>query len=298
MKRARSYFLGVILAGAVASCATVPAASPGPTLEPRIGPPRGHLVVAGGGDLTGTGILERFVQLAGGPNARIVVIPTADGSGPYDLSWPGLDGLREAGARNLTILHTTDRTIADSEEFVAPLREATGVWIAGGRQWRLADAYLDTLTDDELDSVLDRGGVVGGSSAGASIQASFLVRGAPEGNHIVMAPGYERGFGLLRDAAVDQHLLVRRRERDLLQILDLHPELLGIGIDERTAIVVSGDLFEVIGASEVAVYDGTELTGGAGYYLLPPGASYDMNDKRPVGRYAGSVRTPGPVRAP
>jgi cyanophycinase len=289
-------FRGLLVAAVIASCAPLSPPS-GPAPETRFGPPRGHLVVAGGGDLTGTGIVERFVELAGGRTARIVVIPTADGSGEYDLDWPGLDILRNAGARNITVLHTTDRLVADSEEFVGPLREATGVWIPGGRQWRLADAYLDTRTDDELDALLSRGGVVGGSSAGASIQASFLVRGAPEGNHIVMAPGHERGFGLLRGAAVDQHLLVRRRERDLLQILEVHPQLLGIGIDERTAIVVRGDSFEVIGASQVAVYDGTELGGGAGYYLLPAGASYDMQGKQPIGRYAGSVRTPGGLEA-
>jgi hypothetical protein len=92
-------------------------------------------------------------------------------------------------------------------EFAAVLRTATGVWLPGGRQWRLTDAYLDTRTHRELEALLERGGVIGGTSAGASVQASFMVRGAPEGNHIVIAPGRTRGFGFLRNAAVDQHLL-------------------------------------------------------------------------------------------
>jgi cyanophycinase len=237
-------------------------------------------VIAGGGNLVGTGIVERFLELAGGPDAPIVVIPTADAGESYDLRWSGLRSLRAAGATNITILHTRDADVANSEQFTRPLREARGVWLPGGRQWRLADAYLDTRTHRELMRLLERGGVVGGSSAGASIQASYLVRGAPEGNHIVMAPGHERGFGLLRQAAIDQHLLVRGRERDLLQILQVHPELLGLGIDESTAIVVQGDSFEVIGRSQVAVYDGTYMSTSAGYHLLAPGARYDMRNRR------------------
>jgi cyanophycinase len=229
------------------------------------GPTSGSLVIAGGGNLRGTGIVERFLELAGGPSAPIVVIPTADGDSSYTEEWAGLEILREAGANQITILHTYDPEVANTDAFVAPLRAAKGVWFSGGRQWRLADAYLDTRTQDELVRLLARGGVIGGSSAGASIQASFLVRGAKEGNHIVMSAEHPRGFGFLQNTAIDQHLLVRRRERDLLQVLAIHPELLGIGIDESTAIVVQGNAFEVIGRSRVAVYDGTAESARTGF---------------------------------
>src|SRR5262249_53783546 len=147
-----------------------------------------------------------FFELAGGKDAPVVVIPTAGGQPTYAQDWTGLKVFKEYGATNLTVLHTTDRTVADSEEFVKPLTTARAVWFPGGRQWHLVDSYLNTRTEREVKRVLERDGVVGGSSAGASIQAEYLVRGAREGNKIMMAPGYEEGFGLLKGAAIDQHM--------------------------------------------------------------------------------------------
>jgi cyanophycinase len=156
------------------------------------------------------------------------------------------------------------------------------VWIGGGRQWRLVESYLHTRTQDELFKLLDRGGVIGGTSAGCSIQASYLVRGAREGNKIMMAPGYEEGFGFLRNVALDQHLLTRKRENDLPAVLQKHPELLGIGLDENTAIVVRGDEFEVIGQSKVAIYDPAKWRGSNGdsHYFLQAGDRFNLAARR------------------
>jgi hypothetical protein len=99
--------------------------------------------------------------------------------------------------KNVTVLHPRDRTEADSEEFVAPLKKARAVLFNGGRQWRIVDAFAGTLTQREIEAVLERGGVIGGSSAGATIQGSYLVWGAREGNELMMAKGYEQGFGCL-----------------------------------------------------------------------------------------------------
>src|SRR4030095_4405381 len=104
-------------------------------------------------------------------------------------------------------------------------------------------------------AVLARGGVIAGSSAGATIQGSYMVRGAPEGNHIMMAKGHEEGFGFLKNSAIDQHVIARKREEDLLPVIAAHPALLGLGLDEGTAIVVQGDRARVVGASKLAVYD-------------------------------------------
>jgi cyanophycinase len=221
-------------------------------------------------------IVRRFIDLAGGPDAGIIVIPTAGGAAEYDQSYEGLRQFRDAGARDLTVLHTTAPAVADLESFVAPLREAGGVWFAGGRQWRLADAYLGTRTEAELWALLERGGVIGGSSAGATIQGSYLARGDTETNTVMMGD-HEIGFGFLKNAAIDQHLLRRNRHFDLVEIVSARPELLGIGIDENTAIVVQGDRFEVLGESYVVIYDHQKMVGDDGlFYFLAPGDQYDL----------------------
>jgi cyanophycinase len=245
------------------------------------GPKKGTLLIAGGGTL-GPEIWKRFMDLAGGPDAPIVFIPTADGKIQYEPGSATEKALRAAGFRNITVLHTVNRTEANTKQFIQPLKKARGVWIGGGRQWRLVDSYLDTRTLKQLERVLKRGGVIGGTSAGASIQASYMVRGAREGNEIMMAPGYERGFGFLQNAAVDQHLLTRKREKDMMQVIDKHPALLGIGIDEKTAILVRGNQFEVIGASKVAIYDKDNPpdADGHGWYFLSQGDQFNLRTRK------------------
>ena len=246
----------------------------------EVGPARGSLVVVGGG-MQDEAIIQRFVELAGGPDAPLVVIPTAGGSDTYDQSFYGLRLFREHGATNLTLLHTRDRTIADSDAFVQAIREAGGVWFSGGRQWRLADAYLGTQTEAELWNLLDRGGVIGGSSAGATIQGSYLARGDTQTNTIMMGD-HEEGFGFLKNTAIDQHLLRRNRQFDLIEIIEARPELLGIGLDENTAIVVQGDWFEVIGASYAVIYDNQKMIGDTGrFYFLAPGDRYNLAERQP-----------------
>ena len=139
------------------------------------GPEHGALVIVGGGRV-GPEILTRFFDLAGGRDTPLVVIPTAAGAESYNDEWTGLKMFKDFGVTNITVLHTTDRTVADSEAFVKPITTAKAVWFPGGRQWRLVDSYLRTRTQREVERVLERGGVVGGSSAGASILASYMVR--------------------------------------------------------------------------------------------------------------------------
>lgn len=240
------------------------------------GPARGSLIVIGGGTV-GPDIIGRFIELAGNKNSPVVMIPTAGDADTYPVDWQGTEFLRNAGFTDIAVLHTRDRQVADSAEFVKPLQRARGVFFGGGRQWRLVDSYLNTRTQRELEAVLARGGVIAGSSAGATIQGSYLVRGAREGNLIMMAPGYEQGFGYLRKVAIDQHLLKRNREKDLVGVVLKKPELLGIGIDEATAIVVQGDGFDVIGESKVAIYEH-----GRPYYFLSPGDRFDLTGRRRV----------------
>jgi cyanophycinase len=254
----------------------------------QVGPKVGSLVIVGGA-MQDPVIVQRFIDLAGGGDAPIVIVPTAGDSDDYDQYWSGLRQFRENGARNITVLHTRDRKVADTEAFVKPLTSARGVFFAGGRQWRLADAYLNTRTQRELQAVLDRGGVIGGSSAGATILGSFLVRGDTKGNEQMIGDHVE-GFGFLKNSAVDQHLLRRNRQFDLIDVIAKHPDLLGIGLDENTAIVVEGDRFDVIGRGYVAIYDARHKTRPpAKFYFLAPGDRFDLA-KREASRRSDQYR--------
>jgi aminobenzoyl-glutamate utilization protein B len=248
---------------------------------PVVGPRSGALVLDGGARTPEA--IRAFVALAGGPDAEYVLIPTAIESEPdaAELERQRLEFAEAFGVSHVTVLHTRDRALADAEAFAAPLEKARGVWFNGGRQWRLVDAYLGTRTQRAIEGVLARGGVVGGHSAGATIQGSYLVRGAREGNHILMAKGYEEGFGYLRGVAVDQHLLPRGRQDDLVAVIKARPNLLGIGLDEPSAIVVKGDRFLVIGRSVVGIYDGRDHEGKP-YYFLTPGEQFDLHTRRRV----------------
>jgi cyanophycinase len=254
------------------------------------GPPKGTLVVVGGGSTEGTGIVEKFIELAGGPGAKFVVVPTAGGNRTRDGQVRVFDEQAVVGRwlkRGLThvrMLHTHDPKVADTEAFVAPLREANAVWFEGGRQWNIVDSYANTLAYGEFHNVLARGGVIGGSSAGATIQGEYLVRGDTSGPSVMMTaePNHQEGFKFLRRTAIDQHINARNRWDDLIPVIKKFPNLLGIGLSEGTAIVVRGDSFEVIGKWKVAVHDNTRLyqPWEKPYYVLSPGDVYDMKARR------------------
>jgi cyanophycinase len=231
-------------------------------------------------------IFRRFVELAGGEDAKIVIVPTAASSRPdFDYEngrWVKL--ARETlGLPNVVVLHTHDRKEADTEEFVRPIRQADGVWFGGGRQWRFADAYLGTLAEREFHRVLERGGAIGGTSAGATIQGSFLARGDTAGNR-KMIGDHTAGFGFIRNCAIDQHVLARERQLDLIEIITAYPHLLGIGLDEGTAIIVRGDEVEVVGRSSVLIYDQSsweaDTPDDEKYLTLSAGDRYDMRARR------------------
>lgn len=252
---------------------------------PRVGPAHGAVLVVGGGAL-GPEVLERFIQLAGGPDALIVDVPTAGGDSVYPPDWRGTRSLTQAGAKHVVVLHTVDKKLADSDSFAAVLSRAGGVWFEGGRQWHLVDSYAGTKTEKAFHDVLARGGVVGGSSAGASILASYLLRGAREGNTVIMAPGYEQGFGFLRGVAIDQHVVARERLPDLADsLIPRHPELLGMSEDEGTAWLVRGDTAEIIGRNKAFAYGGRDPNDpGKPFVTLYPGDRYDLGARRVLHR--------------
>ena len=253
--------------------------------EPKVGPAHGAVLVVGGGAM-GPELWGRFVELAGGPDALIVDVPTAGGDSVYPPDWQGTRALKGAGARNVVVLHTVNRDVANSDAFIEPLRHAGGVWFEGGRQWHLVDAYAGTKTEQAFHDVLARGGVVGGSSAGASILASFLVRGAREGNEIMVAPAYEKGFGFLRGVGIDQHVVARERLADLADsVMPRFPNILGMSEDEGTAWLVEGDTATIIGRNKAFVYGGHDPTdSGKPFLTLHPGDRYDLAARHVVHR--------------
>jgi cyanophycinase len=271
---------------------------------PEYGPSKGTLVIQGGGSAEGTGIVETFIIKAGGLGAKIVVVPTAGGNKNPDGSIrvykeeQVLASWKKRGLTNVWMLHTHDSKVADTEEFAKILRNANGVWFDGGRQWNVVDSYANTLTFREFHKVLERGGVIGGSSAGATIQGDYLVRGAIAGSEIVMTPEpeHEHGFAFLRKVAIDQHINTRNRWDDIIPVIKKYPNLLGIGLSEGTAIVVTGDRFEVIGKWKVAIHDNTRVyhPWEKPYYVLSPGDVYNMKT-RAIEKYGTGVLAPPAV---
>ena len=261
-----------------------------PESAPEYGPPRGTLVIVGGGNLDGTGILEKFIELAGGPDKKFVVVPTAGGNRGRDGAVTSYDETAvvaswvRRGVKNVKMLHTHDPKVADTEAFVKDLRAADAVWFNGGRQWNIVDSYVNTLTYREFHKVLERGGVIGGSSAGATIQGEYLVRGDTTGPNIVMTaePTHQQGFKFLRGSAIDQHINARNRWDDLIPVIQKFPKLLGLGLSEGTAIVVKGDVFEVIGKWKVSVHDNTRVyqPWEKPYFVLSAGDVYNMKTRK------------------
>ncbi len=237
----------------------------------------GALVLVGGGRIPRE-VAERFVALAGGAAAKVVLVPSAapkEGRGDD----PFARQLRELGVtevRELDCAHPSEVTA----ERLAVLADATAIWFGGGRQWRLVDAFEGTPAIAAFHAVLARGGVVGGSSAGATIQGGFLVRGNPRGNAEMWCEGYDRGFGFLAGVAVDQHFIVRNRLGDLEGLIAQQPQLTGLGIDEGTAAIVRESALEVVGDSKVAIV--TTRDGKPQTEWLAPGERRDLRlGKRP-----------------
>ena len=242
--------------------------------------PHGALVIIGGGR-TPPDVLARFIKLGGGADeGEFVVFPTA----MPDPIVPGLESrfLRRAGVKHVTELPARELKEVDSPEHVALLKRATGVWFGGGRQWHFIDAYEGTKTAELLRDVLKRGGVIGGSSAGATIQGDYLVRGSPFGSEIMMCEGYERALGFLPGVAIDQHFSARDRFPDMTALMDKYPQFLGIGLDESTTMVVQGHTAEIMGPGKVYFYDRRQVTADddPDYDTAAAGDKYDLHERK------------------
>lgn len=263
----------------------------------RHGPEKGSLLIIGGGTIPPE-IWAKFIELAGGKEKAKLVVVTAAAGDSAALSPSHVELVKkQTGAAQVTLLHTKRLSEANSEAFVASLRQATGVFFVGGRQWRIADSYLNTLTHQAFNEVLERGGVIAGTSAGASIQGSFLWRGDTKGPHILVGD-HTQGLGFLKNSAIDQHLLRRNRQFDLVDFIKKSPELIGIGLDESTSIVVQKDSLEVLGKSYAVIYDYNTIAGkgethvvenreeytasNGPFIFLSNGQKYDLRNRKVI----------------
>lgn len=241
--------------------------------------PNGSLVIIGGGGIP-AGLLDRFVELAGGKDAKIVVLPTAV---PNPSPRDGIAAaFRKAGAKSAVVLPGNTQSVVESQEYLDAMKDATGVWFGGGRQWHFVDAYEGTKLLPLMHDVLKRGGVIGGSSAGATIQGEYLARGGVFNNFDIAYEGYERGFSFLPGVAIDQHFAQRKRFADMTKLMKLYPQYLGIGLDETTAIVVKGSVAEVTGKGQVHFYDAKQpvVDGKPDHVSLGTGGRYDLKSRK------------------
>lgn len=195
----------------------------------------------GGGALTEE-LYQEFANLAG-PEIKLVVIPTASSRKPDIKELIAL--WQSRGIKDVTVLHTRDRAIAMSPDFSDPIKEADAIWFNGGSQSRIADAYLNTPVEEEIYNLSERGGIIGGSSAGAAIMSKVMISGGKT------EPKITTGFDLLPGVIMDQHFLKRNRLARLMAAVKTHPDLIGYGIDEATAILVYEDSYKIIGESYV-----------------------------------------------
>lgn len=258
---------------------------------------KGYLVIIGGVHTIETS--KKFIELAGGKDARIVIIPNA-GSNPIKNSELHKKEFEELGAKADYLLFTKETADADSN--IKKMNWANAVYFLGGDQSDLTRDMLGTKLLDKVFDIYNNGGVVGGSSAGAAVMSEVMITGNELLNKdstsafISIQKGNietSKGFGFIKNAIIDQHFLKRKRHNRLITLMCEHPDLLGIAIDESTAIIVKPDeTFEVIGNNQVLVYDPTEAKNiredkrgnlgitGMKMHLLISGDKFDLKSKK------------------
>jgi len=255
---------------------------------PTVGPAHGTVIVVGGGSM-GPELYSKFIEAAGGPNALIIDVPTAGGDSVYGQNASGTRGWKAAGAKNIYVFHTKDRKLADTDSFTAILAKAGGIWFEGGRQFHLVDSYAGTKSERGFMEVLNRGGVIGGSSAGASIIGDFLVRGAPSNDNFIMDHPATRKAS--RICAASESTSTWSPESGFRtwptpscrSIPNCSPSRRTRG---RRG-VVKGDTATIVGRNKAFVYGGKDATdAGKPFLTLYPGDRYNLAARKVMHRAA------------
>ncbi len=229
---------------------------------------QGHLVIIGGGERPDT-IMNKFLELAGGENANILIIPNASAY-KEEEGGLGIQILKAKGAKNVSLIRF-ERETASDDTTLAKLKGIDGIFFTGGDQSKLTAELLGTKLYDKIMEFYKNGGVIGGTSAGAAFMSKVMITGDELINkdssyafHTIM-PGNiktSEGFGFLDNCIIDQHFVVRRRLNRLISAVLDNPGLPGIGIDESTALIVAPDMtFQVLGSRNVVIVNATEASG-------------------------------------
>ena len=260
---------------------------------------RGKLVIIGGAQVTS--IMKKFVELAGGPKAKIIIIPNA-GSDPIENSLIQVEEFKRLGTYSDYLIFT--RETADADSNFKKVDEATAVFFLGGDQSDLTRDMLGTKLLAKVFDLYNNGGVVGGTSAGAAVMSEVMITGNELINKdstksfVTIERGNvetKQGFGFLKNVIIDQHFLKRKRHNRTISSLIEHPDLIGVAIDESTSIIVyPDDTFEVVGSNQVLVYDPTDSSNiredkngntgitGMKLHVLIDGDRFDLKTKRVI----------------
>lgn len=261
---------------------------------------KGNLLIIGGkedkvGDCR---ILRRFIELAGGRSAHIAVITTATEK-PHEVGDEYRQLFLELGAESASILYMANREAANDRHQIAEIENASGIYFTGGDQLRITSILGGSLADRAIRHVIKKNVIVAGTSAGASVMSdTMIVEGTSSDTPKKSTIGMAHGMGLLENVVIDQHFAQRGRINRLLAAVAQNPYVLGMGIDEDTAILVSPDgRCEVIGSQTVTIVDG-KLIGFSNIsetshheplalsnviiHILPQGYGYDIKRRHPL----------------
>jgi len=266
-----------------------------------IGQNKGNLFIIGGGERS-SDMMKNFIELSGGFNSNILIIPNASS----ELLESALDKKNEfekLGCKSVKYI-VFDKNNIDADSTLSIIRNAKGIFFTGGDQVRLTKLFLGTKAISEIKKIYKVGGVVGGTSAGAAIMSKIMITGDELINKDTTSIFFTiqkgnvqtiEGFGFIDDAIVDQHFIIRKRLNRLISVVLENPTKLGIGIDESTAIIVKPDkTFDVIGDRTVMVFDATHSknikTNAEGlltandikFHILRAGQTFDMKSKKVI----------------
>ena len=247
---------------------------------------KGKLIIVGGGNMPDS-LFTFFANYCGGKDQSIVYIPTATTDEQYIKEGGHLVKFTSRGFTNLSTIHTRDKVKADDPKNIELVRNAKGIFFGGGDQDLIAAAYGETQLYKEFIALLERGGVIMGTSAGATIMGSLLVGGDARKDLTKPYP-FKPAFSFVKNMAIDQHVLVRNRQFDLIPVIENNPNNIGVAIDESTAIIVEAGKFKVWGLSYALLYD--PLDWGKQqkeigkvikpFKMLGSGDGYDFNSRK------------------